>query len=242
MKTVIITGSSSGIGRSIAKRLNDKYNIVINYNRHKKEAMDLLTELRKSNPNVIAIKADVSNELEVNNIFEIAEKNFGNVDILVNNAGISHYSLVQDTKYSDFKKVIETNLNSVFLCSKRAIPNMIKNRYGVIINISSIWSNGASMESAYSASKGAINSFTKSLAKELCYENIRVNAISPGVVNTEMMNRDFNEEEKDYIKSQIPFNRFASPDEVASLLEYLISDDASYITGEIININGGFSQ
>jgi 3-oxoacyl-[acyl-carrier protein] reductase len=242
MKTVLITGSSRGIGAAIARKLNKNYNIVINYNKSKKEAMELLEELRETNPNVIAVQADVSKEKDVDNLFSTAEKNFSHVDILINNAGISYFSLVQDMDFQERIKVINTNLNSVFLNSKRAIPNMVHNEYGVIINMSSIRGDfGASMEACYSTSKGAINTFTKALAKELAPSKIRVNAIAPGIVETDMMKNDFTKEELEELKKEVLTERFARPDEIASLVEYLISDVASYITGDIIHINGGFN-
>ncbi|MDU2599304.1 elongation factor P 5-aminopentanone reductase [Anaerococcus sp.] len=241
MKTVLITGSSRGIGAAIARRLNDEYKIIINYNKSKDKAFALMEELRETNPNVIAIKANVSDESEVENMFSIAEKNFGHVDILINNAGISHFSLIQDINFGTWKDVINTNLNSVFLNSKRAIPNMISKQYGVIINMSSIWGEiGASMETLYSASKGAINTFTKAMAKELAPSGIRVNAIAPGIVDTDMMRNDFSESELLDLKKEVDTNRFAKPEEIAGLVRYLISDEASYITGDIIHINGGF--
>lgn len=241
MKTVLITGSSRGIGAAIARRLNNEYKIVINYNNSKDKAFKLLYELRETNPNVIAIKADASNEDEVSIMFDVAEKNFGHVDILINNAGISHFSLIQDIEFDTWKNVINTNLNSVFLNSKRAIPNMISKGDGVIINMSSIWGDfGASMEALYSTSKGAINTFTKAIAKELAPSGIRVNAIAPGIVETDMMKNDFTEIELKELKNEVPTNRFAKAEEVAGLVRYLISDEASYITGDIIPINGGF--
>lgn len=241
MKTVLITGSSRGIGAAIAQRLNNEYKIIINYNNSKDEALKLLENLRKTNPNVIAVKADVSKEEDVNMLFDLAEKNFSHVDILINNAGISHFSQIQDIEFETWKKVISTNLNSVFLSSKRAIPNMIKNNYGVIINMSSIWGDfGASMEALYSTSKGAINTFTKALSKELAPSGIRVNAVAPGIVDTDMMRNDFSYQELEELKKEVSVNRFAKPEEIADLINYLISDQASYITGDIIHINGGF--
>lgn len=241
MKTVLITGSSRGIGAAIAQRLNNGYKIVINYNNSKDEALKLLENLRKTNPYVIAVKADVSKENDVNLLFDLAEKNFSHVDILINNAGISHFSQIQDIEFETWKKVINTNLNSVFLSSKRAIPNMIKNNYGVIINMSSIWGDfGASMEALYSTSKGAINTFTKALSKELAPSGIRVNAVAPGIVDTDMMRNDFSYQELEELKKEVSVNRFAKPEEIADLINYLISDQASYITGDIIHINGGF--
>lgn len=183
----------------------------------------------------------MSKEEDVAMMFDVAEKNFGHVDILINNAGISHFSLIQDIEFETWKNVINTNLNSVFLNSKRAIPNMISNHYGVIINMSSIWGDfGASMEALYSTSKGGINTFTKALAKELAPSGIRVNAIAPGMVETDMMRNDFTDEEIEELKNEVSSNRFARPEEIAGLVKYLISDEASYITGDIIHINGGF--
>lgn len=241
MKTVLITGSSRGIGKAIARRLNPNYKIAINYKESKKAAMDLLKELRQTNPYTIAIRADVSKKSEVEDMFSTIEKNLGAVDILINNAGIAHYSLIQDTPYEIWQKIIQTNLDSVFLTSKRAIAHMLEKKEGVIINMSSIWGEeGSSMESAYSASKGAINSLTKSLAKELAPSNIRVNAIAPGIVETDMMTRDFSKEELEELKKEVGMERFAKAEEIASLVAYLISEEASYITGDIININGGY--
>ncbi|MDO5047216.1 MAG: SDR family oxidoreductase [Anaerococcus sp.] len=241
MKTVLITGSSRGIGRAIAKRLAKDYKIIINYKQSKDKAHALVKELRKVNPYVIAIKADVTKEDEVENMFRIGEKNFSHVDILVNNAGMSQFSLIQDTSLEDFRKLIDTNLTSVFLTSKRAIPSMVRQNYGVIINLSSIWGSlGASLESIYSLTKGGINSFTKALSKELAPSNIRVNAIAPGIVDTDMMRGDFSKDDLDKLRADLPFRRFADPSEIADLVEFLISDRASYITGDIVDINGGF--
>lgn len=241
MKTVLITGSSRGIGAAIARRLAENYKIVINYNNSKDEALALLSEIRKINPMSLAIKADVSKEDEVDYFFSTIEKNFGPVDILINNAGKSYVGLIQDMGFEKWQEIINTNLNSVFLTSKRAIGPMVSKKDGVIINMSSIWGKeGASLEVAYSATKGAINSLTKALAKELAPSNIRVNAIAPGVVLTDMMKEDFSERELDLIKEDIGLNRFADPKEIADLVAFLVSDEASYITGSIIDINGGF--
>lgn len=241
MKSVLITGSSQGIGRAIAKKLNNKYKLILAYKESEKEALDLLYDLRKTNPNVIAVRADVSKEGDVDLLFKKAEENFSQVDILINNAGISKISLLQDMTYQDREEVIGVNLSSVFLTSKRALPSMLEKKEGVILNISSIrGSQGASMEVAYSASKGGVDSFTRSLAKEVGPSNIRVNAIAPGIVDTPMMERDFSKETREALKEDLLYNRFARPCEVADLASFLISDAASYITGEVIGINGGF--
>lgn len=241
MKTVLITGSSRGIGEAIAKKLNKSYNLVLTYNKNKDKALNLLGDLRKENPNVISVKCDVKNEEDVNNLFDLAEKNFSHVDILINNAGISYFGLLQDMDFSSWNDIINTNLSSIFLTSKRAIPNMVSQKSGVIINMSSIWGNfGSSFEVAYSASKGGINSFTKALSKELLPSNIRVNAISPGIVDTDMTEFDLSEDDKKSLKEDLIEKRFAKSEEIANLVEFLISDKGSYITGSIFDINGGF--
>ncbi len=241
MKTVLITGSSRGIGEAIAKKLNKTYNLVLTYNKNKDKALNLLGDLRKENPNVIAVKCDVKNENDVNNLFDLAEKNFSHVDILINNAGISYFGLIQDMDFSSWNEIINTNLSSIFLTSKRAIPHMLSQKSGVIINMSSIWGNfGSSFEVAYSASKGGINSFTKALSKELLPSNIRVNAISPGIVDTDMTEFDLSEDDKRDLKEDLIEKRFAKSEEIANLVEFLISDKGSYITGSIFDINGGF--
>lgn len=241
MKTVLITGSSRGIGEAIAKKLNKSYNLVLTYNKNKDKALNLLDDLRKENPNVIAVKCDVKNEEDVNNLFDLAEKNFSHVDILINNAGISYFGLLQDMDFSSWNEIINTNLSSIFLTSKRAIPNMVSQKSGVIINMSSIWGIfGASFEVAYSASKGGINSFTKALSKELLPSNIRVNAISPGIVDTDMTKLDLSDDDKRDLKEDLLEKRFAKSEEIANLVEFLISDKGSYITGSIFDINGGF--
>lgn len=240
-KVVLITGASNGIGEAMARVFSQNdYVVIINYNSSQDKALMLESELREKGYDALAIKADVSNSYEVKTMVNEALKTFGHIDILINNAGTSSVKLLIDESEENINKTISTNLIGSVYCTKEVIKNMIKRQYGKIINISSIWGNfGASMESIYSASKGGINAFTKAMAKELAYSNIQVNAIAPGVVDTKMMDH-FTSEDKEKLKAEIPFGRFARPIEIAKLALFLASSDADYITGQIIQIDGGY--
>lgn len=242
-KTVLITGSSRGIGKSIAllfaKDLNN--NIVINCNKDIDNLLKTKDEILKINKNVLAIKCDVSNYNDVNNMFLQIEDKFktNGIDILINNAGVSSIDLFNTQSIDDINHTITANLMSVLYCSRCAIPNMINKKSGNIINISSIWGEvGASMEVLYSTAKAGIIGFTKALAKENAPSNIRINAISVGVIDTKM-NSFLSEEEKNYLTQEIPIGRFGKTHEVAELCEFLAGDSSSYITGQVIRIDGG---
>lgn len=238
MKTILITGASRGLGAAIAKKLAKDNNIIINYKNSEKEALALEKELSISS-NVKSIKADVSNINEVENMFDEIKKCFGGVDILINNAGISKVGLFQDMPVSEFKEIFDVNVFGVYNTIQFTLPHMLSKKSGSILNISSIWgSNGASCEVAYSATKGAIESLTKSLAVELAPSNIKVNAIAPGVINTDMM-KEFSDSDLALIKDDIPMMRLAEASEVAELAAFLVSDKNSYMTGQIISIDGG---
>lgn len=241
-KVVLITGASNGIGASMAREFaQNGYCVAINYNSSEKPAQLLALELCNSGYNAIAVKADVKNFEQVKNMFEQVIKTFGHIDVLINNAGVCSYNLLLDENINSIQNVVNTNLVGTIYCSKIACEHMLKNDGGKIINMSSIWGiNGASGETIYSASKGGIIAFTKALAKELAYSNITVNAIAPGVVNTNMLNH-LSEQEKQILKQEIPFQRFANTQEIASLALYLASDSANYITGQTIQIDGGFN-
>ncbi|RVU54697.1 elongation factor P 5-aminopentanone reductase [Anaerosphaera multitolerans] len=240
MKTVLITGASRGIGRAIAKKLAElNYRIIINYNNSEEEALALQNEIRKLNVDALAVKADISKLEEVKKLFKTVEEKFNGVDILINNAGISKISLFQDLPPSEFQEIFNINVFGIYNTIHCALPYMLKKHDGVILNISSIWgSNGASCEVAYSATKGAVDSLTKSLAVELAPSNIRVNAIAPGVVNTDMM-RCYSNEDLQLICNEIPMLRLADPREIAELAAYIISEKNSYMTGQIIGLTGG---
>jgi len=241
MKTVLITGASRGIGAEIARTFaSQKYNIVINYNKSEEQAMCLAKELEKST-RVLCVKADVADIIEVENMYKKIKSVFGQVDVLINNAGVSLNKLMIDTTQKEWQNIIDTNIGGVFNTCKTFCLDMINEKRGKVINISSIWGNcGASMETAYSASKGAIISFTKALAKELACSNINVNCVCPGVVKTDMLNC-FNKDELNELKCLTPLNRLGTPKDIANAVCFLASDEADFITGQIITVDGGFS-
>lgn len=239
MKNIIITGGSKGIGEEIVRLLAKKgYNIILNYNNSHINALKIQKELLDNNISIEIFKADVSKREEVKKLIEFAKLKFNNnIDVLINNAGISNIKLFTDITDEDWNNMMNTNLNSVFYCSQEVIKNMINNKKGCIINISSMWGEvGASCEVHYSTSKSAINGFTKSLAKEVGLSNIRVNCIAPGVINT-TMNQNFKNEDLKMIKEEIPLGRIGQSIDIAKTVKWLIEDD--YTTGQVISVNGG---
>ena len=240
MKQVaIVTGASSGIGREIAKSLaKQNIKVIANYNNSEEKAIELKKELEAEGIVIDIVKADVSKREEIKNLVKYAIENYEKIDILINNAGISEYKLFTDETDEDWNKVINTNLYSAFAVSQEVIPNMIKNKNGCIINISSVWGMvGTSTEVLYSVSKAGIDGLTKALAKELGPSNIRVNAIAPGIVDTDMC-KNFTEEEIENIKEEIPLERIGKVEDISKCINWLINDN--YTTGQIISINGGW--
>ncbi len=242
-KIVLITGSSRGIGKSIATEFakDCNYNVVINCNKDLENLEKTKNELLKINQNILALQCDVSNYDDVAKMFEDIENHFHTkgVDVLINNAGVSSISLFNTQSIGEIQELINKNLMSVINCSHIAINDMINKKSGNIINISSIWGEvGASMETIYSTTKAGIIGFTKALAKENAPSNIRVNAISVGVIDTQM-NSFLTDEEKEYLINEIPLSRFGKTEEVAKLCKFLAEDDSSYITGQVIRIDGG---
>lgn len=239
-KVALITGATSGIGREIAVKLaKEGYNIAINYRREKEDMPLLKEEIEANGVKCFFVKADVANynecEIMVNEIL----KEFGQIDVLVNNAGITKDCLIMRMKAEDFKSVIDCNLLGTFNVTKNVIPRMIKQRSGKIINVASVVGVvGNSGQSNYAASKAGIIGFTKSLAKELASRNILVNAIAPGFIETKMTDV-LSEKVKDEILNQIPLKRMGNAKEVANVVKFLASDESSYITGQVINIDGG---
>lgn len=230
MKTVLVTGGVRGIGLEIARAFLKKgYRVFVSYSKDDENA------LKAEKEGLSVLKFDVSEEAEVRAAFEA----IGAVDILVNNAGVSLIKQIQDTSAEDFDRVLSVNLRGAFLCTREAVKGMLKKGAGLIVNISSVWGEvGGSCESVYSASKGGLIAFTKALASELGYSGIRVNAVSPGVIDTQM-NAHFSEEEKTMMKSEIPLGRIGAGEDVAKAVLFLEEND--YITGIDLPVNGGFS-
>ena len=241
MKTALITGGTKGIGKAIAQAFLERgYDVVLNY--HKDEAAALATqeEFNMLGYCPVLLRADVSDELQVRNMFRDFFSIYDNLDVLVNNAGISLIKVIQDTTLTDWNRIFDTNVKGTFLCSREVTNKMVCARGGSIINISSVWGEvGASCEVAYSASKGAIISFTKALAKELAPSNVRVNCIAPGVIDTDM-NRHLLDGEMEELVSAIPMGRIGAPEEVAKACLYLA--ESEYVTGEVLSVGGGFAK
>ena len=236
---VIITGASRGIGREIAKRLAKKgLTVIANYNKSEKEAEELKEELEQNGIKIEIVKADVSTREGTKKLAKFVLEKYGRIDILINNAGISEYKLFTEETDEDWNKIINTNLYSVFAMSQEVIPNMIHNKKGLIINMSSAWGVvGGSLEVIYSVSKAGIDGLTKSLAKELGPSNIRINSIAPGMIYTKM-NSKFSKEELKEIEEEIPLGKIGTPEDVSKCVEWLIED--KYTTGQVISINGGW--
>ena len=240
-KTVLITGSSRGIGAATAIKFSEfGFNVAINYNNSEKEALDVLERVRKNGSNAIAIKSDVSEFEGAEFLVNKAISEFGRLDILINNAGIAEQKLFTEISESDWKKMFEVNVNSMYNCTKIASEHMIKNHSGKIINISSIWGiSGASCEVHYSSSKAAVIGFTKALAKELGPSGINVNCVAPGVIDTDM-NRHLSSDDIKSLVENTPLMRLGQAEDVANLVMFLAIKESDFITGQVINCDGGF--
>ena len=239
-KTVLITGSGRGIGKAIAiKFAKEGYRVAINSNKSKNELEETTEKLLPYNIPVFSMQGDVGSYDFCRNFVTEVKNFFGTIDILINNAGISHIGLFSDMTPDEWNTVINTNLTSVYNLSSLVIPDMVRNKSGKIVNISSVWGNvGASMEVAYSTSKGGMNSLTKALAKELAPSNIQVNAIACGAIDTKM-NSFLAAEELTCLIDEIPASRLGKPEEVAELAFNLCTGN-DYLTGQIIGLDGGW--
>lgn len=239
-KTALVTGGAKGIGAAVCRALaKDGYNIALNFNTSENEAIRLKNEL-SAITSVEIFKADVSDSAEVKKMFSEIENIFGGVDVLVNNAGIAQQALFTDITDEMWQKMIGTNLTGAFNCCRSALPYMIREKNGSIINIASMWGEvGASMEVHYSAAKAGLIGLTKALAKEVGLSGITVNAVSPGVVLTDMM-AQFSDEDKKVLADETPMGVLGTPEDIAAAVSFLASEKARYITGQVVSVNGGF--
>jgi 3-oxoacyl-[acyl-carrier protein] reductase len=239
-KTAVVTGASRGIGRAVAVKLASLgANIVLNYRSSIKSVEEVLEEIKAMGGKAVAVQGDVSSFAEAEKVIKAAVENFGSLDILVNNAGITKDGLLARMKEDDFDSVIETNLKGTFNCIRHATPIMMKQRCGKIINMTSVVGvAGNAGQINYSASKAGVIGITKSAAKELASRGITVNAIAPGFIQTDMTDA-LSDKVKEELLSTIPLRRLGQAEEVADLTAFLASDSAGYITGQVININGG---
>ena len=239
-KVAMITGATRGIGKQITLTLaNEGYNIVLNYRTENDELIQAKNEIESKNVNCLTVQGDVTNFKDCKQMIERAINEFGKIDVLINNAGITKDMLLARMKEEDFKQVIDVNLVGTFNMTKNVISYMMKARSGRIINISSVVGiAGNAGQTNYSASKAGIIGFTKSLAKEVASRNILVNAVAPGFIETNMTDI-LKQEVKDEIAKNIPLKRMGTPKDVANVVKFLASEDSSYITGQVISVDGG---
>lgn len=241
-KVAIVTGASRGIGRACALRLaKDGIDVVVNYNSNEEEAMKVVNAIKDMGCDAIAVKANVANQKDVAAMFREAYKHFGHIDILVNNAGVVDDAYLLMLNNDSLDRSLDINIKGYFYCSQQAALKMFKQKSGRIVNVSSVSSKLAlAGQSVYGATKGAANSMTATLAKELAPYGIQVNAVAPGFITTEMIEAIPEEKKEEYLKN-IPMGRLGKVEEVAEVVNMLCSDVASYITGQVIVIDGGLS-
>lgn len=239
MKTIIVTGGSRGIGKCMVENFaKDGYNVILNYNKSEKQAKQIKQNLAEEGLEIEIFKADISKRDEVKKLIEFTLNKYQNIDVLINNAGIARLHLFTDVTEEEWDEIMNTNLKSAFFTTQEVLPNMIHNKKGCIINISSIWGLvGASCEAVYSASKAGLDGLTKALAKELGPSGIRVNGIAPGIIDTEM-NSNLDEKIKEELKTEIPLGRIGKPLDIYRCAKWLVEDE--YTTGQIISPNGGW--
>ena len=241
MKTALITGGSRGIGSAICKALSANHKVVIGYSNSKEEAKKLEESINSNGGNAMSVKIDVSDKNSINTAFEEIEESYGIVEVLVNNAGITRDNILPRMKDSEWDDVIQTNLTGSYLTTQRAIKNMMKNKWGRIIFISSVVGiSGNQGQSNYAASKAGLIGFAKSLSKEMGARNITSNVIAPGYIETDMTSF-LSEENKENIIEQLSIKRIGKPEDISNVVSFLSSEESEYITGQVISVDGGLS-
>ena len=240
-RTVLITGAATGIGRTAALLFAaDGYNVAVHYHTSEAAALQLCAGLGAQGASALAVRADVSDSGQISAMAERVQKEFGHIDVLVNNAGVAQQKLFTDITAQDWDAMFNVNVKGVFHCCQAVLPGMISRKRGSIVNVSSVWGLvGASCEVHYSAAKAAVIGLTKALAKEVGPSGIRVNAVAPGVIATQMT-ANLDEETMDAIKADTPLGVIGTPEDAAKAIFFLASDKAKYVTGQVLSPNGGF--
>lgn len=239
-KTVLVTGGSRGIGAAVCERFaQEGWKVAVNYNRSKEQAEALAKQLVARGCDAYAVRADVSDRVQVDQMVKDVTERFGKINVLVNNAGIAQQKLFSDITDSDWNTMFDVNVKGIYNCCQAVLPGMIHSKSGAIINVSSMWGiTGASCEVHYSAAKAAVIGFTKALAKEVGLSGIRVNCVAPGVVATDM-NQNLTQQTLNELKEETPLGLIGTPEDIANCIWFLAGEESRFMTGQVISPNGG---